>query len=112
MPFIPNIVGAEIAYAHNGLLHGIYAMPDFDNLENEIHNQEESAVPKVGSYMPSHFLWRADFLCGCGFVIFGKPNTSNWKYGITFDIFLSMLHVDCNEETSTKWCGLVYKLGT
>lgn len=49
MPFVPNIVGAEIAYAHNGLLHGIYAMPDFDNLENEIHNQEESAVPKVGS---------------------------------------------------------------
>ena len=30
MPFVPNIVGTEIAYAHNGLLHGIYAMQDFD----------------------------------------------------------------------------------
>ena len=78
---------------------------------NEIHNQEEEAMLKGGSYMPSHFIWRADFPCCCGFAIFWKPNTSNGRYSITFDFCLSMFHVDCNEETSTKSCGLVYKLG-
>ena len=39
---------------------------------------------KVGSYMPSHFIWSADFPCCCGFAIFWKLNTS--MGGIAFPL--------------------------
>ena len=65
----------------------------------------------LGSHIPSHFLWRVGFLSFCDFSIFGKTSTFSWRCYITFNFCLSMFHVDCNEETSTKWFGLVYKHG-
>ena len=65
-------------------------------------------MPIVGSHMHPSWLWRVGFLSFCDFSIFAKRSTSSWRCYIAFNFCLSMFHVDCNEETSTKWFGLVW----
>ena len=62
----------------------------------------------MGSHMHPSWLWRVGFLSFCDFSIFAKRSTSSWRCYIAFNFCLSMFHVDCNEETSTKWFGLVW----
>lgn len=62
-------------------------------------------MSRVGSSGITPFLWRADILYSSGFSLLGKLGTSTRRNGNgTFDLCLSMFHVDFDQKTPEKWC--------
>ena len=90
----------------------VYVMVVFDNFEGRYTSKKNQPCTLwVHTCIRVVYGGLAFFLSFCDFPIFAKPSTSSWRCYITFNFCLSMFHVDCNEETSTKWFGLVYKHG-
>ena len=103
--YLPILVNCLCAFQ-------VYDMVVFDNFEGRYTSKKNQPCTLwVHTCIRVGYGGLAFFLSFCDFPIFAKPSTSSWRCYITFNFCLSMFHVDCNEETSTKWFGLVYKHG-
>ena len=89
----------------------VYVMVVFDNFEGRYTSKKNRPCPLwIRTCIRVGYGGLASFLSVTS-PFFAKPSTSRWRCYIAFNFCLSMFHVDCNEETSTKWFVLVYKHG-
>lgn len=93
--FIPNICHAN-----------------FWQLGAQVHHQEEEAMLTLCPCSHPAFCWWIDHFHRSSRFFLGKLRSSDWRDCPASDSCLSMLHVDCNQETPSAWCHVVSELGT